>query len=123
MFDVNLALRVTADGALSADEVAPGSYDKDFGGPDRLPLTYVIRVPSAGGTTPTLDAEVRECSTTDGTFTPRLKFPQITAAGVYYAKAIFRQRFRGRYLDVGGTTPNFGIVTINVAFGSDYDQI
>lgn len=123
MFDVNLALRVTGDGALTADETAPGSYYKDFGGPDRLPLTYVLRVPSAGGTSPTLDAEVRECATSGGTYTPRLKFPQITVAGVYYAKAIFRQRYRGRYLDTGGTTPNFGTVTFNVAFGSDYDQI
>jgi hypothetical protein len=123
MFDVNLALRLASAGAVSANEQTTSTQGVNFGGADRLPLTYVVRVPSVSGTTPTMDLEIRECATQTGTYTKRLVFPQITAVGVYYFKAMFKQPWRSRYITVGGTTPNFGATTINVAFGSDYDNV
>lgn len=119
MFDNNAMLRAASAGALSADELTPVFQNV---GADLEVKTYMVSVPSVAGTTPTLDVTIQDSK--DGTnANESMKFPQITAAGVYYIRAKFTGPYRRAVCDVGGTTPNFGIVEIGPVPAGRYDKI
>lgn len=114
--DVNIQLRAAAAGNLT--ETANGSA-VDFGGPDLVKQTYQVDVPSASGTTPTLDIKIQESD--DGTtFRDYLAFPQITAAGQYHVTGKSNARYRRFAATLGGTNPNFGAVQISPVPGGRY---
>src|SRR3989304_7634245 len=80
MLDANLMLRPPAAGALDGNET--GSW-KDLGAAQKGPLSVLIMVPSAGGTTPTLDIEIQESTDGSALDGDQTQVPQIVAAGVY----------------------------------------
>jgi len=109
MIDSDLLLRPSTAGNLTADELTPASVD--FGGPDLEAQTYMVHVPSASGTSPTLDVKIQE-SDNDSTWRDFLAFEQISAAGQYFATGKSNARYRRYVADVGGSSPNFGAVVI-----------
>jgi hypothetical protein len=119
MFDKNLLLRQSTDGALSASELARAGVD--FGAGDRKGFTYIVKIPSVSGTTPTCAVKIQD-SPDNSTWTDLLSFPSITAVGMYYRSARSSQRYRRAYITLGGTTPNFGTAIIGVDLGGDQDK-
>jgi len=129
MYDIELMLRsgLDAEGAeveLEASELANAFVD--FGGPDRLPLTYDVVVPAIAAPADTLDVVIQVSDDAEGavvedTFT----LPQITGAaavGVYRITFKTPHRYRNATLTVAGVTPNFGVVVIGPQLGGEYDQ-
>ncbi|MCD4751878.1 MAG: hypothetical protein K8R40_02285 [Anaerolineaceae bacterium] len=110
MRDANLTLRST--GGLSSSE---DGASVDFGGADKGPITYELYAPQATGTTPTLDVKVQE-SADGSTWHDFLAFKQITAAGQYFVTGLSNERYRRAVFTLGGTTPNFGVVTLYPVF-------
>ena len=118
MLDANLMLRAAAAGALDGNET--GSWF-DLGATQKGPLSVLIMVPSAGGTTPTLDIEIQEStdgSTLDGDQT---QVPQITAAGVYRTAKVYKRHIRF-VATTGGSSPDFGAVEIGPTIGGDQEK-
>lgn len=78
-----------------------------------------IYVPEAGGTSPTADIVLAECDTLGGTYTdvPGGTVPQITAAGLYEHHVHWTKRYLRHETTVGGTSPDFGAVTIGLTAG------
>jgi len=127
MLDVDLMLRPASAGALSASETARAAVD--FGAADARPITYIMKVPSVSGTTPTLVAKIQESD--DGTnwadlcnFENNASTPSntINAAGVFHVSARSSKRYRRVHLTLGGTTPNFGTTTVGADVGGDYNR-
>ena len=132
MYDVELMLRsgLDAEGAeveLEASELANAFVD--FGGPDRLPLTYDVVVPAIADALNTLDVVIQVSDAEDGdpvedTFT----LPQIIgdeAVGVYHITIKTPHRYRNATLTVaagGGAAANFGVVVIGPQLGGEYDE-
>jgi len=106
--DNDLVLR---DGtvALESTEATPTAVD--FGGPDLVPLTYVVDILEAtDGTDETLDVVIQG-SADNSTFVDICTFPQITALTAkaqYMLEAISDLRYRRAKMTVGGTdSPSF----------------
>lgn len=116
MLDNNIMLRAAAAGALEADELTPTGVDM---GQDLVAQTYMVYVPSAAGTNPTLDVTIQE-SDDDSTYRTIGSFPQITAAGQYFITIKSNARYRRYTADVGGTNPAFGTVLIAPVPGGRY---
>jgi len=116
MIDTDCLLR---DGTtdLTADEATPTGVD--FGGHDLEPVTYMVHVPEAGGTTPTLAVKIQE-SDDNSNWRDFLAFPSITAAGQYFVTGKSNARYRRAPCDVGGTSPDFGAVIIAPVPGGRY---
>lgn len=119
MIDNGVILRAATEGALDADELTPTALD--FYGGDLANMVYFVYVPQATGTSPTLDVEI-EVSDDNSTFVDYLKFPQITAAGLYFLTGKTNKRYRRYAADTGGTTPNFGNVVIGCMPAGRYDK-
>ena len=109
-YDTKLALRAASAGSMTASEQSATFVD--YGGPDRLPVTYLIHVPKASGTSPKLDVKIQE--STDGTnpLGDEMVAKQITAAGDYYVTFRSNNRYRRMYTTVAGTGADFGAVII-----------
>lgn len=76
-------------------------------------MSMVIYVPSAGGTSPTLNAKIQHGDASDGSDAADLApFPQITAAGTYRRRFMTLKEYVRVVLTVGGTSPNFGAVDV-----------
>ncbi|RME37940.1 MAG: hypothetical protein D6794_06145 [Deltaproteobacteria bacterium] len=118
MLDNDLILRDSSAGNLTASETGSSV---DFGGGDSRAMTYVVVVPQASGTSPTLDAKVQE-SDDGSTWRDVLSFPQITASGTYRVTAQLDGRYRRCVLTVGGTSPDFGAVIVAPELGGRYDE-
>jgi len=130
MFDTELMLRsgLDAEGAeveLEASELANAFVD--FGGPDRVALTYDVVVPEIADALNTLDVIIQVSDDEDGaTVQDTFTLPQITGAAA--APKVYRitfktpHRYRNATLTVAGTTPNFGVVVIGPQLGGEYDQ-
>jgi len=132
MYDVELMLRsgLDAEGLPLDLEASEQAEDwVDFGGPDRVPLTYDVVVPEIADALNTLDVIIQVSDDEDGavvedTFT----LPQITGAaavGVYRITFKTPHRYRQQYNTVaagGGAAPNFGVVVIGPQLGGEYDQ-
>ncbi len=116
MLDANLILQ--AQGAITS--TTTGS-EVDFGSPDVHPLTYVVRVTSVSGTSPTLDVKIQEADTSGGTYRDTLVAKQITAPGEYFITGKLDTRYRRAVLTLGGTSPNFN-VGVGVDLTGRYDK-
>lgn len=115
MRDANLVLK-----AAGAETTSTTGSFVDFEGPDVQPLTYVVVVTAASGTSPTLDLTIEESA--DGSNAlDSVKLKQITAAGVYRVTAKFPGAYR-RYKSVfGGTNPSF-TYSIYPELGGQYEN-
>ena len=125
MFDERLMLRKTSDGALSASETARAGVD--YGAGDKEALTYILKVPSLSGTSPTLAAKLQESADNTnwvdvGVFPFSATSNVINAVGMYYLSVRCRYRYRRVHLTLGGTTPNFGLTTVGCDLGGDYER-
>lgn len=125
MQDADLMLRPASAGALSASETARAGVD--YGAGDNMPITYILKVPSVSGTTPTLVAKIQESDDSTNwadlcTFENNASTPSntINAAGVYHVSARSSKRYRRVHLTLGGTTPNFGVATVGPDLAGDY---
>lgn len=110
-YDKNLELR---DGASAITTSTNGSF-VDLGSGVYGQLEVVVVVGTVTGTSPTLDLDIE--FSTDGTnaiTSEKLSFKRITATGVY---KMFLKTFR-RYArwksTVGGTSPSFGAVKVEI---------
>lgn len=117
-FDANLQPRTSTDD-LDANEQAIVSTTRvnscaviDLGETMPKGMSCVVKVPAAGGTTPTLDLKLQESDTEGSGYTDLVTFDQITAIGVYVRRFATAKRYIRHYATVGGTTPNFGGVEI-----------
>lgn len=125
MLDNNLMLRKTSDGALSASETARAGVD--YGAGDTEALTYILRVPTLSGTSPTLAAKLQE-SADNSTWIDVGVWPfsdttnVINAVGTYYLSVRCKLRYRRVHLTLGGTTPNFGATTVGAELGGDFTK-
>lgn len=90
-------------------------------GPSLVPETYMIYVPQATGTSPTLDVSIEE-SDDGSTWNEKTSMPQITVAGTYYQTVMSSKRYRRAVLTVGGTTPNFGLVMVGRVPAGQYTK-
>lgn len=129
MYDVELMLRAGYDAAgdpvdLTESELANDFVD--FGGPDRLPLTYDVVVPEIVADADTLNVVIQVSDDAEGavvedTFT----LPEITGAdavSVYRITLKTPHRYRNATLTVTGAAPDFGPVVIGPQLGGEYDQ-
>jgi len=96
--------------ALESSEATPTAVD--FGGPDLVPLTYVVDILElTDGTDETLDVVIQGCATSGGTYVTICAFPQITAQtgkAQFMLEAISDLRWRRAKTTVGGTnSPSF----------------
>lgn len=119
--DGSVALTATEAGPTSTT-VSAGKKVIDLGpggtGPQGHYVT--VNVPTATGTTPTLDVEVQYSDTV--TFTvvrEKHSLPQITAVGEYYLpRSTTHYRYARAVPTVGGTTPSFGATVIGLTTGN-----
>lgn len=119
MIDKELMLR-DGTSALDANEQAEAGIN--FGSVDgKEGFTYTVYVPSAGGSSPTLDLKIQE-SDNGSTWRDFLALPQITAAGIYRVTGRSDANWRRHYATVGGTSPDFGNVIIAPELGGEYDS-
>ena len=108
-YDANLVLR---DGStnLKATETTSAL---DIKGTPLKGLACRVTVPQASGTSPTLDVKVQDSD--DGTnWDDLVVFPQITQAGTYRRQVATPRRYVRAVLTVGGTSPNFGGVRVEL---------
>jgi len=118
MFDALLLVR---DGATLGSLAGAGVDTTDalavYESPVRG-MTFRAGVPDAEGTDPTLDITIQLAdSTVEGSFSDLISFAQITAAGDYSVHAAVSKRYVRAYNSLGGTSPDFGDVTIGVSPG------
>lgn len=112
MFDSNLLY--SDDQAVTAD--AASTNDLQHGPLKEVTVQITVKVVS--GTSPTLDVTLRE-SADDSTYVDNVKFPQITAVGVYFRKFTTRHEYTRLYYDVGGTSPSFTVTAGIVPAGAN----
>lgn len=112
MYDKNLLLR---DGTVNLTATETGAA-VDYSQAGHWSITFEMTVPQATGTTPTLDAKI-QVSDNGTTWRDWLFFRQATAAGVYHVTGANPARYRRMVATVGGTTPDFGKVTIGAVTG------
>lgn len=117
MLDKEMIMR-TGETDLTADDLTPTA--NDFYGGDLVPLTYVAVVEKAAANTSL--ALTIEVSDDNSTFVPYLKFPSITAAGVYRVTGKCNHRYRRCAADVTGTSPDFGAVVVAPELGGEYED-
>jgi hypothetical protein len=98
-------------GATDLTASVTGATGVDFGGHDQALVTYLVHVPKADGTSPTLDVKI-QVSDNNSDWRDYLTFPQITAAGQYFLSGQATERYRRYYATVGGSDPDFGGVII-----------
>jgi len=129
MYDAELMLRAGYDEAgdpvdLTADEAANAFVD--FGGPDRLALTYDVVVPEIVADADTLDVVIQVSDAVLGDpVEDTFVLPQITGAeavGVYRIAFKTPHRYRNATLTVTGAAVDFGPVVIGPQLGGEYDQ-
>lgn len=77
-------------------------------------------VPQATGTTPTMDLVIQASDVIGSGYTASTTFDQITAAGVYWRRFATKKKFTRHVATIGGTTPNFGAVSIGFSTGPEY---
>jgi len=98
------------DLALLKASGAEGSSTNGTGqliGPTGL-VEIVIHVTAKSGTSPTLDLAFEQCTTLGGSYAAVVKYPQITAVGVYRLFAKFTQAYVRYASTIGGSaTPTF----------------
>jgi len=112
MFDANLMLRSTSDGAMVVASSPYTGAAVDYGEADTKPLTYIVRSPAVSGTTPTLDVKL-QCSTNGTTgWRDFAFFGRMTAAGFQNVTVRCQERYRRYYATLTGTLADFGAVEI-----------
>lgn len=100
--DNNLVLK--ASGAITTTTTGA---EVDLGTRTLQPMVFRATVSAKGAdASETLNLEIQDSDVTSGTFVTLVKFPAITAVGVYYRKA-FPRRFVKFYATTSGTTPTF----------------
>lgn len=120
MFDTNLLLR---NGAADLDGNENGSAVDLGDGGQMQEFTYAVVVPSAGGTSPTVDIVIQTAEVSDfGTVQDKFTLPQITATGVYFITFRTNHRYIRHVATVGGTSPNFGKVVIGPQMAGAYTE-
>lgn len=110
--DVNTYLRNPSLGNLIASETGTGVKT----GVDLHSQVFMLHLPDASGTSPTLTAEIQE-SDDDANYRTVATFGSggsnsITAAGTYYVTVKSNAIYHRSKLTVGGTTPNFGAAVV-----------
>ena len=125
MYDNNLMLRKSSEAVLNASETA--RVGTDFGAGDTKELTYILKVPTLSGTSPTLAAKLQESADNTnwvdvGVWPFSDSSNVINAVGMYYLSVRCKLRYRRAHLTLGGTTPNYGLTTIGVEMGGDYSK-
>lgn len=114
--DANLILKASA-----AITTTTTGTSVDFGqGGDLIKLVYEVVVSVMTGTSPVLTIEIQD-SDDDSTFQTLVKFPAISATGVYYRSAISNKRYRRIYATTAGTSPSF-TTAVNVVPAGRYDN-
>lgn len=107
--DTAKTLRDTDLGDLDASEQAAAWVDYEEADP--CALTYVVIVPKADGSSPTLDIKIQLSD--DGiTSDDEYVMKQITEAGTYYMDFKTAYQYRRYYATVAGAGANFGEVVI-----------
>lgn len=110
-------MRLASAGNLDANEQTENGAK--VGASPYQPIKARIYVPQAAGTSPTLDIKFQE-SDDDSSYSDIVgaTVPQITAAGYYeIVMPRWTKLYVRHYATVGGTTPNFGAVTIGFTPG------
>jgi len=120
MLDQLVLLR---DGAAAGSLTATANGSAVNMGPFQ-DMTFQAVVPSAAGTSPTLDITIQHSANGTSGWTTFYTFDQITAAGVYYGQVSNDgdKPYVRAVSTVGGTSPVFGNVTIAPAVGGEFDQ-
>lgn len=110
LFDTNMVVRDSDDGALSADFLSAAF---DFGRMVK-PVWLAVYVP-AGGAAMTLDISI-QIDSGGGSYVDYVKYPQISEApdDPIYIPFLLPSGYQDASvkvnMDVGGTSPNFGTV-------------
>jgi hypothetical protein len=109
-------LIVKASGALTT--TTTGAVI-DLGSRTVQPLELRLIVTSITGTQGTMDVQIQECDTSNGTFVDMGNFPQVTTStGAWYKKKSPR-RYIKYVATLAGTSPNFTCQIDVVAAGRD----
>ena len=115
--DASYMLRLASAGDLDANEqTESGAF---VGASPYQPIKVRVYVPAAGGSSPTLDLKFQE-SDDDSSYSDIEggAMTQITAAGTHeFVMPRWTKRYVRYHATVGGTTPNFGAVTIGFTPG------
>lgn len=77
------------------------------------PVVFQLFVPSASGTTPTLDVKIQG-SDDKSAWTDIKSFEQMTAAGIQAIRILTPYKYIRGVIGVGGTTPNFGLLRLSL---------
>ena len=92
----------------------------DFDGRDTQPLTYLLIVTAASGTSPTLDVKIQE-SDDNSTWRDFAAFKQMTTTGQEPVTGKSDARYRRYYATIAGTNPSF-TMQIDVVPAGRYDK-
>ena len=116
MFDDLLML---IDGDTDGSLTTTGTYDGlDVQESPARGYTFYAVVPAAAGTTPTADITIEQADTdANASYASVISFPQITAAGRYSVQASISKRYIRAQVDITGTTPDFGAVSVGISPG------
>jgi hypothetical protein len=114
--DASYMLRASTEGALDANEQSASGVHV---GPGPIQGMKVgVYCPAAGGSSPTLDVKMQECDdNSTWVDVPGGAVPQIDAAGYYELHFHWTGRYLRYHATVGGSTPDFGAVTIGLTPG------
>ena len=112
---------VFLDGSADITASKTDAAGLDFGGPDLVPVTYMVVVEGTSGTSPTLDIKIQE-SDNNSTWRDHLVFAQITTKGVFYATGKSDARYRRYYTTTGGEDPTFEKVLVAPVQAGRYDN-
>jgi len=112
MFDANLMLRSTSDGALNLAASPATGAAVDYGAGDVRPLTYIVRAPAGGGSSPTLDVKLQDSDNGTTGWADFAFFGRMVAAGFQNVTVRSAKRYRRYYATLTGTGADFGAVEI-----------
>lgn len=123
MFDTNfMLLDSTTNVNLAASVVAAGSsfarrWHKDE------PQVFCLYVPKAVGSSPTLDFVIQGSRDAGSSWETIYTWPQVTAAGRYYARIITDcDLIRQGAITITGTNADFGKVRLGLVPAGSYDE-
>lgn len=107
-------------GATDLDANEQAENGVKVGASPYQPIKVRIYVPAAGGSSPTLDIKFQESDAVGSGFADIVgaTVPQISAAGTYeIVMPRWTKQYVRQYSTVGGSSPNFGKVTMGFTPG------
>lgn len=117
MFDEHYLL---LDSAACTADANGSAFDVHWS--TEVPQVFCLSVTgSITGTSPTLDVKIQGTNDNGSNWSDIASFPQMTAAGKKYVRALTPYKQIRGVIDVGGTSPSFGLIQMGIVPAGEYN--